>query len=263
MKRLAIIAAALALLLFLTACRGEVLPTEPSTAAPETEATPASSETVAPTEAPTDPPTESTEPETEPPTLCEVRDGVTLYRNDLGEIWASVWVAVTNCADTPLALPETDITLSVDGAAVKTIASVAAYPDVIRAGETGCYFDTVRVDVDAETAALSYDIEPVTTKGVQPRLSLVGEPQLRDSVYGGLTLNGTVQNDMAEDIDGMFCIAAVLYDAEGDVLCVLYDYPDASLPSGASLPFTLDSFMLPEEITSADVNAIEVFAYCV
>ena len=255
MKKLLCLAAALALLLSLAACAPtETLPTE--------SADPTQTTTEAPTELPTETPT--TAPTEAPETIvCAVSgQGATLYRNDVGEVWLSAWVTVRNDGDTPVKLAPTDLTASLNGAELKRLSGVMAYPNVIAAGESACYYDEARVDTDQTGAAeLTFTLAPETATEEDLVRYTVSETQLRDSVYGGLTLTGKVKNEAGKDSAGMVCVAAVLYDENGTVLGVLYAYLPDKLAAGKTVDFTLDSFMLPADVRSDAVADIQTFAY--
>lgn len=255
MKKLISFAAVLVLLLALAGCvQDELLPTE--------SADPTQTTTEAPTEpsteAPTTVPTEA--PET---VVCAVSgQGAALYRNDVGEVWLNTWVTVRNDSDAPVQLPPMDLTASVNGAELKRLSGVTAYPNVLAAGESACYYDEVRVDTDQTGAAeLTFTLAPETTEEDKLVRYTVSETQLRDSVYGGLTLTGKVKNETQEDSKGMVCVAAVLYDEDAAVLGVLYAYLPDRLAAGQSADFTLDSFMLPADVRSDTVADIQTFAY--
>ena len=256
MKKLICFAAALALLLSLAGCvRNDPMPTE------------SGEPTSAPTEATTELPTEA--PTTEAPTeapdtvVCAVAgQSATLFRNDSGEVWLSAYVLVRNDGASPVSLPPMDLTASVNGGTVKTLSSVTAYPNVLAAGESACYYDEARVDTDMTGAAeLAFALAPETAAETDLVRYTVLETQLRDSVYGGLTLTGKVKNEAGEDSKGMVCVAAVLYDDSGAVIGVLYAYLPDKLAAGKTIDFTLDSFMLPADATAATVADIQTFAY--
>lgn len=261
MKKLICFAAALVLLLALSACaRNEPLPTE----APDPTATAAPTEPE--TEQPTEPATTTpTEPTTEQPetVVCAVSDKRgTLFKNSSGETWLSVCVTVRNDGTGPVSLPLMELTASRDGAALKTFSGLTAYPNVIAAGESACYYDEARVDTDATGAAeLAFTLAPETAEEDKLVRYTVSETQLRDSVYGGLTLTGKVKNETDEDSKGMVCVASILYDESGTVIGVLYAYLPDKLAAGKTVSFTLDSFMLPAEATAATVADIQTFAY--
>lgn len=256
MKKRICIAAAFALLLSLTACtKDEPLPTE--TGAP-TETT----VTEATTEAPTEEATQATTEPSEELTCTVIGQGSTLYRNDLGEVWLSAWVTVQNDAAVPISLPTMDLTATMNDGTAKTLAGVTAYPNILAAGEIGCYYDETRVDTDQTGAAeLHFTLAPEAAAQDAVVRYEVSNTGLRDSVYGGLTLIGEVTNDTQQDSKGMICVAAVLYGEDDSVLSVLYSYLSDALPAGESVGFTLDSFMLPADITADTVTRTEIFAY--
>ena len=257
MKKRICIAAAFALLLSLTACtRDEPLPTE--TGAPTETAV-----TEATTEAPTEEATQVTSEPSEELKGTVIGKGSTLYRNDLGAVWLSAWVTVQNDAAVPISLPAMDLTATMNDGSTKLLAGVTAYPNILAAGEIGCYYEETRVDTDQTGAAeLTFTLapQPASEDAVQ-RYTVSEQTQLRDSVYGGLTLIGEVKNDTKQDSEGMICVAAVLYGEDGNVLSVLYTYLSDVLPAGESVGFTLDSFMLPADITADTVTRTEIFAY--
>lgn len=255
MKKWICFAAALALLLALAGCvQNEPMPTESG----EPTSAPTEPATELPTTAPTEATTEA--PET---VVCAVSgQGGTLFRNDSGEVWLSAWVTVRNDGASPVRLAPMDLTASVNGSELKTLAAVSAYPNVIAPGETACYYDEARVDTDSTgTAELHFTLAPEAAAQDAVVRYEVSNTSLRDSVYGGLTLTGEVKNTSSADSSGMVCVAAVLSDDGGAVIGVLYAYLSDPLPAGESVGFTLDSFMLPDDITAASVADLQTFAY--
>lgn len=260
MKKLICFAAALTLLLSLSACGEDKLPTETDiTTAPATDVVteaPTATSDEMPTEAPTQTPTEA------PRCALTGQEG-TLFRNSLGEVWLSVWVTVRNDGTAPLSLPPMDITASAGGSTVKTLSAVTAYPNVIASGETACYYDESRVDTDTVGAAdLTFDLAAETAaEDAVVRYTVTDKTQLRDSVYGGLTLTGEIKNEAVTKSESMACVAAVLYGEDDAVLGVLYAYLSDPPAAGKTVSFTLDSFMLPADVTADAVTQIQTFAY--
>lgn len=256
MKRSILILLACVLAL-LCACAAKPEPTEPQ-----------GSSSAAPSE-PSSEPAPSTEEsgsassETEPATASfEVTDRrLNVYRNRAEEFWGQVITAVQNTGDAPIYLQ--DSTFHITDAEGKSLASdttVSAYPQIVAPGETGYYYAETYLETES-AEGLTLEFTPQVSVSAQQKVEYTVEnPDLQDSRYGGMELRVTLSNSTAQDTRH-YCVAVLLFDAEGKLLGQFYDVPSVKVPAGGSAVLELSSYMLPDTVTKAEIADYRILAY--
>lgn len=256
MKRSILILLACVLAL-LCACAAKPEPTEPqgsSSAAPSEP----SSEPVPSTEESSSAPSK-----TEPPTASfKVTDQrLNVYRNRAEEFWGQVITAVQNTGDAPIYLQ--DSTFHITDAEGKSLASdttVSAYPQIVAPGETGYYYAETYLETES-SEGLTLEFTPQVSVSAQQAVAYTVEnPDLQDSRYGGMELRVTLSNSAAQDTRH-YCVAVLLFDAEGKLLGQFYDVPSVKVPAGGSAVLELSSYMLPDTVTKAEIADYRILAY--
>mgnify|MGYP002620137002 FL=1 len=256
MKRSILILLACVLAL-LCACAAKPEPTEPqgsSSAAPSEP----SSEPVPSTEESSSAPSK-----TEPPTASfKVTDQrLNVYRNRAEEFWGQVITAVQNTGDAPIYLQ--DSTFHITDAEGKSLASdttVSAYPQIVAPGETGYYYAETYLETES-AEGLTLEFTPQVSVSAQQKVEYTVEnPDLQDSRYGGMELRVTLSNSTAQDTRH-YCVAVLLFDAEGKLLGQFYDVPSVKVPAGGSAVLELSSYMLPDTVTKAEIADYRILAY--
>lgn len=256
MKRSILILLACVLAL-LCACTAKPEPTEPqgsSSAAPSEP----SSEPVPSTEESSSAPSK-----TEPPTASfKVTDQrLNVYRNRAEEFWGQVIAVVQNTGDAPIYLQ--DSTFHITDAEGKSLASdttVSAYPQIVAPGETGYYYAETYLETES-AEGLTLEFTPQVSVSAQQAVTYTVEnPDLQDSRYGGMELRVTLSNSAAQDTRH-YCVAVLLFDAEGKLLGQFYDVPSVKVPAGGSAVLELSSYMLPDTVTKAEIADYRILAY--
>lgn len=248
-KHLSLILIFALLLICLAACSEEKA--ETTVPVPETEET----TTAAPSESDEEMTEESTSETTVEPTQDEdytiAYASVTTHEDGQGNTWLNVMVGYTNDSDKPLLLDYCDISVDADGEAFLTLTDVAAFPSVIAPGETGYYFEQVCVDVP-DGAILGLIFEPAISPCEERAYFPVSDVLVLDAAFG-IEVSGTVE--VPAGTSGLVEICAVLFDANGQPVTVLYDYVDA-----AETAFILSGDRLPEGMTAEDFSDCVVYA---
>ena len=258
MKRILCVLLALCLLLALTACRTEKTP-EVTSQPTETQSPTEPSETEEPTQ--TTAPEESTDDTQTPDAPSEDDQWAYSYADDMGRIWAMGFAKVTNDTDSPILTESCTFRFCDEsGAELFTAKDVSCYPQVLRIGETGYYFEIVETGL-AEVTPLKLTVEggePVTFKGgiryETVNVSMVNSP------YGGILISGEVRNS-TPDTGELVCIAAIVYDAGDRPLCVLSTILGEALPANSLAGFSLENYDLPPELNVSEAANFEIFAY--
>lgn len=235
-----------------------------STAPDHTEAPSTSfDETAAPSTVPV------TTPSTEKPVETEVAapsSKVTysmgeIYHNDLGASWIRGLVQICNDGNVPLVMKPSALTFTdPNGNIVCTMENVSFYPQTILPGEFGYYYEETPLD-SAYEGELSVECtsNSVPTSNDIIRYD-VAHTGIFDAPYGGLQLVGQITNQ-SEQTGKMICLCAILFDSEGLPIGILQQIMTDPLEAEQSIPFVLESFMLPEGITAEQVANYQVYAY--
>lgn len=253
MKKKLILLLCACLLLSLCAC-GEKAEL-PSTESPIAETLPSEEPTQESTSESTEP-TQTTEAET----LSVDYQAAFSYRDESGIIRAIGIVQVTNHTDAALALPAATMEfLDSTGSILYTADSVAAFPNVIDAGESACYYEMIEPDLpDIGDLALTFvPAEPVEGELVRYHVDNITE--LADSPYGGLSIAGTVTNNTATDGE-IVCVCAVIFGKEAP-LAVLQTVLMEPLKAGQSADFGIEDFLLPADWSANDITSVQVCAF--
>ena len=259
MKRFFCVLITLCILCALCACQTAPAPTESVT--PDTSAREPATETPT-TETPTTEAPTTEPPTTEPPEPYEIVDTFArVYRDESGTIWAMAVSRVANTGQDTLLLDFGSICLKdPSGKEVATLQSVSAYPQVIGPGETAVYCDVIALDI-AEIQDLHAELtaQILPTKQSVERCSFP-QVSLTDSLFGGMVLQGVLTNDLSRT-ESLFCVVALLYDAEGVFVGFINGYVNHSLDPGQSVEFSFESFMLPTELKTQAVASYEIYGY--
>lgn len=212
------------------------------------------------TEATTQGPTVS---ESEEPTLTETQTpeepkmpyelvyaSAETSRDTVGNVWLNVVAAVKNTSDEPICLKNTSLIVSAANEELASIEDAVCYPNVIEPGAYGYYCERTRMELDVNEA-LSIEVQPNVERAVDVTNQQIEDYQLYDLAYG-IEVHGSYEPQVKE---GIVCIAAILFDLNGDPVAILSDYIDAS-----QTQFVLSSDKLPEGLHSSLVTA-KIFAY--
>lgn len=256
MKRSILILLACVLAL-LCACAAKPEPTEPqgsSSAAPSEP----SSEPVPSTEESSIAPSK-----TEPPTASfKVTDQcLNVYRNRAEEFWGQVIAAVENTGDAPIYLQNCTFRITdTEGKSLASDTTVSAYPQIVAPGETGYYYAETYLETES-AEGLTLEFTPQVSVSAQQAVAYTAEnPDLQDSRYGGMELRVTLSNSTTQDTRH-YCVAVLLFDAEGKLLGQFYDVPSVKVPAGGSAVLELSSYMLPDTVTKAEIADYRILAY--
>ena len=256
MKRSILILLACVLAL-LCACAAKPEPTEPQ-----------ESSSAAPSESSTEPAPSTEESgsassETEPATASfEVTDQrLNVYRNRAEEFWGQVIAAVQNTGDAPIYLQDSTFRITdAEGKSLASDATVSAYPQIVAPGETGYYYAETYLETESAEGLMLEFTPQVSVSAQQAVAYTVENPDLQDSRYGGMELRVTLSNSTAQDTRH-YCVAVLLFDAEGSLLGQFYDVPSVKVPAGGSAVLELSSYMLPDTVTKAEIADYRILAY--
>ena len=200
---------------------------------------------------------------TEPPTASfKVTDQrLNVYRNRAEEFWGQVIAAVQNTDDAPIYLQNCTFRITdTEGKPLASDTTVSAYPQIVAPGETGYYYAETYLETES-AEGLTLEFTPQVSVSAQKAVAYTVEnPDLQDSRYGGMELRVTLSNSTAQDTRH-YCVAVLLFDAEGKLLGQFYDVPSVKVPAGGSAVLELSSYMLPDTVTKAEIADYRILAY--
>ena len=245
MKRKSIILAVvlIAVLAFMAACGGSEDPADTETASSNAE--------------------ENTGTESQSGVDWEVGEGTAVtWTDSIGSEWVQLVVPVTNTGSENLYLGSGTFDLEDEsGALVKTLDMVSAYPEVLKPGETACYYEETGIDGDAEKNLIvvpHVDVEEATVDCI--RLDVSETSIVNEEYTGGVRVKGRVENTTDADQELVY-VSAILYDADNKVIGSVFTILNNTLPVGERIGFEAGSLSAPDSLNTDAVDHYEVFAY--
>lgn len=184
---------------------------------------------------------------------------VTVWTNSINTKWVRVIVPIINDGKADLYLSSSSIDLETsDGKLIQTLKYVSVYPEVIKPGETGYYFQETTYDGNETKnikAILHPDVDKAKVECVRLKTS---DLQLKDDKYTGLKVIGRVEND-TDDEQSLVYVAAILYDKNKNVIGIKYTIISDDIGVGEKIGF--EAISLTSDIKSSNVASFEVIAY--
>lgn len=184
---------------------------------------------------------------------------VTLWTNSINSRWIKVAVPVTNTGEANLYLDDCSIDIeSSTGSLLKTISYVNGYPEYLKPGETGYYYEETRVDFsDTNVKAVpNVQVEKATNNPIRYDISDV---TITTDTYHGVKVMGRVQNNTS-DKGTSVKVTANLFDANGKLICNCFTYLENGLNPGSKVGFTITPFAY-NDFAPSDVARYEVYSY--
>ena len=184
---------------------------------------------------------------------------VTQWTDSLSSKWIKVAVPITNTGTTNLYLDDCTIDIeSSSGTLLKTMSYVNGYPEYIKPGETGYYYDETTVDFTETNvvAVPNVQVEKATNDVIRYDVT---EVTISSDTYNGVKVMGRVQNNTSKK-GTMVVVAANLFDSNGKLICNCFTYLENDLNSGSKVGFSMTPFAYTKVIPS-DVASYEVYAY--
>lgn len=192
----------------------------------------------------------------------ETGEGKVLVSEDsIGSVWAQIAVPVENTGSVNLYLGSGTMDLEdADGHLVESLSMVSVYPQVLKPGETGWYFEESTLDEKPSSdlkVVPHVDVEEATVDCIRYETSDI---TISDEEYGGIKVTGRVENTTDED-GSMVEVVVFLYNENGDFIGNIYTYLDGDLAAGDKIGFSASSFADVADLTAADVADYKVYAY--
>ena len=184
---------------------------------------------------------------------------VTIWTNSINSKWIKVGVPITNTGTADLYLNDCSIDIeSSTGTLLKTMTYISGYPEYIKPGETGYYYDETTVDFSETNvvAVPNVQVEKATNDVIRYTISDV---TITSDTYNGIKVMGRVQNNTTSK-GTLVKVAANLFDSNGKLICNCFTYLENDLSAGSKVGFTITPFAYTK-VTPSDVASYEVYAY--
>ncbi len=184
-----------------------------------------------------------------------------VYQDPVGLVFFQGIVEITNTGSENLAL--TGCAMDFEDAAGNLLAAekaVGTYPDILLPGEKGylyCQLNYENTMPDAIKMVVRPKVEAADSACV--RLA-VTDVNVQNTAYGAVTVLGRIENTTDQKQD-FYHIAAVLLDENQVPLAVISDLFSEEIEPGDQIGFELQSFFLPQDITSESVSSVLIYAY--
>lgn len=207
-----------------------------------------------------DPTPESTQ--TSEPMYDITYEDITFYTDELGDIYGKSIVEVTNTGETDLYLDYSSYELISDttGAIIHTTSDAfTPYPNVIAPGEKGYYYEYAPMDAGTPTEGISITSHIRAAVATVENIRYdVSNTAMYNKENGDFDVHGMITK--STDEDEYVNIAAVLFDSEQHPLGVLSNVL-SPINSGDSVGFELESYSVPDNITTSMISDYKVYAY--
>lgn len=186
-----------------------------------------------------------------------------IWTNSISARWMKVSIPVTNTGTADLYLDSASIDIeSKSGQLLQTKSLIDGYPEYIKPGETGYFYvETQAKFTDDDVNVIPHvEVEKATNDVIRYDISDVSiQEYLLSGASYGIEVIGRVENKTSKK-GTLVKIAAHLFDAEGNLICVCYNYLDNDLKANDKVGFTLSSYSF-RDITPGDVASYEIYAY--
>ena len=194
--------------------------------------------------------------------LLEIVDSSgTAWMDSIGTVWVHSAAIFENTGDTAVDIGETQMNFkATDGSILGTSTMIYAVPEIVNPGETAVIVESTILDGITnkdQYAETSYNFNYDSTDE-DPNLMETSTIKGINGEYG-YKVTGLVKNPtdvQQEDVR----IAAILYDAEGNLLGALSGSVDVGLAPQGEAGFELSYPNLPKEV-GAKVAKIDVKSY--
>ncbi len=181
--------------------------------------------------------------------------------NSIGTTWIQIACPVTNTGKKNLYLSAATMDLEdMDGHLVDSQSYVSAFPEVLKPGETGYYFEETTLDEGMPTELKVLPHVNAKESKVDCIRFETSEISITDEQFGGVKVTGRVENTTDEDHEFVY-VVAFLYDANNQLIGSEFTILNDELLAGDKIGFSMTGLGSPEWLTAGAVDHYEVYAY--
>ncbi len=179
--------------------------------------------------------------------------------DSIGSKYIQVYFTVKNTGKVNLFLESgsADIENS-SGSLEDTVDMISAYPNVIKPGETGYYYERTLYDGDATSGLKAIAHPDVEKASVDCIRYSVSDVSVKDEQYSGAKVIGRVENTTDEKSETVE-VAAILFDKNNKLIGVEYTYLDDGLAAGDKRAFECSP--LRTDLKASNIATYKVYAY--
>lgn len=182
-----------------------------------------------------------------------------LWTDSINSKWIKVAVPVTNTGTADLYLGSSTIDIeSSTGSLLKTISYVGAYPDYLKPGETGYYYEETTCNFSNTDikAVANLEIEKSVVEMVRYEISDV---TISKGTFDQIEVMGRIKNNTTSK-GTLVTVVANLFDANGKLICTCHKLLENDLAVGAKVGFTLSTYSY-SKFAPEDVASYEIYGY--
>jgi len=184
---------------------------------------------------------------------------IDFWTNSIKTRWMKIAVPITNVGETNLYLGSISIDIEdASGKLIQTVSYISGYPEYIKPGETGYYYDETTCDFTETNVKVVPNLQ--IKKGINDMIRYdVVDVSINTDTYSGIKIIGRVQNNTNEK-GTLVKVVANLFDKNGKLICNCYTYLDNNLEAGSKASFSTTPFSF-KDIKPEDVASYEIYAY--
>lgn len=182
-----------------------------------------------------------------------------LWTDSIGYKWMKVAIPVTNTGDYDIYLSSSSYDVETkSGSLLDTEDYVSGYPQYLKPGETGYYYDETSRDFTETNINIVPNLDIIKGTNQVVRYEISDVSITTDSIWG-VKVIGRVKNNTSTK--GTFVeVVALLFDNNNKLISQLSDTLDNDLAAGAKASFEMTPFSY-RAFTANDVARYEIYAY--
>ncbi len=182
-----------------------------------------------------------------------------VWTDSINSKWIKMVVPVKNTGNTNLYL--NDISIDIESSSGKLLDSksyINGYPEVIKPGEIGYYYDETTINFTDTTVKLVPHLDVEKAKFTPVRYN-VSDIDITDTDYMGAKIVGRVENNTSSD-GTLVYVVANLFDADDKLISSCFTILDDTLKAGAKVGFNMMPYSY-RDFKAEDVKRYETYAY--
>ena len=184
-----------------------------------------------------------------------------IWKDSINSVWIQFSAPIKNTGDTDLYLSACAADLEdKDGKLVDTFDLVSAYPQIIKPGETGYYYEETTLDgkdVQDYKVVVHPDVKESRCECIRFDVS---DAEVKDTDYYGIEVLGRVKNTTSETQSSVY-VSVCLFYKDNKLIGHCTDMLTNDLLAGEQVSFKASGLSLPDDVKAKDVASTEIVAY--
>lgn len=184
---------------------------------------------------------------------------IDIWTDSIYSRWMKVAIPVTNNGETNLYLDDISVDIEdVNGKLLQTKSYISGYPEYIKPGETGYYYDETTCDFAETNVKVVPNLHVEKAKNDVIRYNIC-DVSINNDTYSGVKIIGRVQNNTTTK-GTLVKVVANLFDKDGKLICNCFTYLDNDLEVDTKVGFSISPFAF-RNVKAEDVASYEIYAY--